>query len=98
MEVIKTLPDIFEEFSEQRRNSFLHAYEIKQKNIPFVGTFCTYTPTEVIMAAGTFIQGSSIELSCDGPVKEPYLAFLQGGLTYELGRYGIISAINEMIG
>ena len=51
MEVIKTLPDIFEEFSEQRRNSFLHAYEIKQKNIPFVGTFCTYTPTEVIMAA-----------------------------------------------
>lgn len=53
---------------------------------------------EVIMAAGAFIQGSSIELSCDGPVKEPYLAFLQGGLTYELGRYGIISAINEMIG
>lgn len=53
---------------------------------------------EVIMAAGTFIQGSSIELSCDGPVKEPYLAYLQGGLTYELGRYGIISAINEMIG
>ena len=51
---------------------------------------------EVIMAAGTFIQGSSIELSCDGPVKEPYLAYLQGGLTYELGKYGIISAINEM--
>ena len=41
MEVIKTLPAIFEEFSEQRRNSFLHAYETKQKNIPFVGTFCT---------------------------------------------------------
>lgn len=53
---------------------------------------------EVIMAAGTFIQGSSIELSCDGPVKEPYLAYLQGGLTYELGKYGIISAINEMTG
>lgn len=57
MEVIKTLPDIFEEFSEQRRNSFLHAYEIKQKNIPFVGTFCTYTPTEVIMAAGAIPVG-----------------------------------------
>ena len=41
MEVIKTLPAVFEEFSEQRRNSFLHAYEIKEKNIPFVGTFCT---------------------------------------------------------
>lgn len=51
----------------------------------------------VIMAAGTFIQGSSIELSCDGPVKEPYLAYLQGGLTYELGKFGIISAINEMM-
>ena len=57
MEVIKTLPDIFEEFGEQRRNSFLHAYEIKQKNIPFVGTFCTYTPTEVIMAAGAIPVG-----------------------------------------
>jgi cystathionine beta-lyase family protein involved in aluminum resistance len=51
---------------------------------------------EVIMAAGAFIQGSSIELSADGPMKEPYLAYLQGGLTYELGKYGIISAINEM--
>ena len=57
MEVIKTLPAIFEEFSEQRRNSFLHAYETKQKNIPFVGTFCTYTPTEVIMASGAIPVG-----------------------------------------
>ena len=57
MEVIKTLPEIFEEFSEQRRNSFLHAYETKQKNIPFVGTFCTYTPTEIIMAAGAIPVG-----------------------------------------
>ncbi|MBP1581115.1 MAG: 2-hydroxyacyl-CoA dehydratase [Oscillospiraceae bacterium] len=52
MELIKTLPDIYEEFSEQRRNSFMAAFEMKEKNIPFVGTFCTYTPTEVIMAAG----------------------------------------------
>lgn len=57
MEVIKTLPAVFEEFSEQRRNSFLHAYEIKEKNIPFVGTFCTYTPNEVIMAAGAIPVG-----------------------------------------
>lgn len=57
MEVIKTLPDIFEEFNEQRRNSFLNAYETKQKNIPFVGTFCTYTPSEVIMAAGAIPVG-----------------------------------------
>ena len=59
MEVIKTLPAVFEEFSEQRRNSFLHAYEIKEKNIPFVGTFCTYTPNEVIMAAGAIPVGLS---------------------------------------
>ena len=57
MEVIKTLPAVFEEFSEQRRNSFLHAYEIKAKNIPFVGTYCTYTPNEVIMAAGAIPVG-----------------------------------------
>ena len=51
---------------------------------------------EVIMAAGAFIQGSSIELSADGPMREPYMAFLQGGLTYESGRLGIMNAIAEM--
>ena len=48
---------------------------------------------EVIMAAGAFIQGSSIELSADGPMRAPYRAFLQGGLTYESGRLGIMNAI-----
>ncbi|WP_395150050.1 double-cubane-cluster-containing anaerobic reductase [uncultured Allofournierella sp.] len=57
MDIIQTLPDIFEEFSQQRRNSFLHALEIKKQNIRFVGTFCTYTPTEVIMAAGAVAVG-----------------------------------------
>lgn len=52
---------------------------------------------EVIMAAGAFIQGSSIELSADGPMREPYMAFLQGGLTYESGRLGIMNAIAEML-
>ena len=52
---------------------------------------------EVIMAAGAFIQGSSIELSADGPMREPYMAFLQGGLTYEPGRLGIMNAIAEML-
>ena len=51
----------------------------------------------VIMAAGTFVQGSSIELSCDGPVREPYLGFLQGGLTYEAGKYGVLCALEEML-
>lgn len=51
----------------------------------------------VIMAAGTFIQGASIELSCDGPMIPPYRAYLQGGLTYEAGRLGILSAVEAML-
>ena len=50
----------------------------------------------VIMAAGTFIQGSSIELSCDAPIRPPYVAFLQGGLTYEYGKIGVLTAINNL--
>lgn len=51
---------------------------------------------KVIMAAGTFVQGSSIELSCDAPIRPPYTAFLQGGLTYEYGKAGIIKAITKI--
>ena len=53
--------------------------------------------SQVVMAAGTFIQGASLELSCDGPLREPYLGFLQGGLTYEAGRYGVLCALEEML-
>ncbi len=53
---------------------------------------------EVIMAAGAFTQGSSIELSADGPLREPYTAFFQGGLTFESGKIGILSAAQEVIG
>ena len=52
----------------------------------------------VIMAAGAFIQGSSIELSADGPMKEPYIAYMQGGITYESGKLGIMMAVSEMLG
>ena len=51
---------------------------------------------KVIMASGSFTQGSSIELSCDGPIREPYIAFLQGGLTYEYGKLGVLKAIENM--
>ena len=51
----------------------------------------------VIMAAGAFVQGSSIELSADGPIRDPYAVYLQGGLTYESGKLGIMMAINEMM-
>ncbi len=53
---------------------------------------------EVVMAAGSFIGGSTAELSCDGPLREPYTAYLQGALTFESGKLGILSAISEMLG
>ena len=52
---------------------------------------------EVIMAAGAFTQGSSIEISCDGPIREPFIAFLQGGLTYESGKIAIMTAVEGLI-
>ena len=52
---------------------------------------------KVIMAAGAFIQGASIELSCDAPMREPYTAYLQGGLTYESGKLGIMLAVEELL-
>lgn len=51
---------------------------------------------QVIMASGAFTQGSSIELSCDGPIRPPYIAYQQGGLTYEYGRLGVSRAIEEL--
>lgn len=52
----------------------------------------------VIMAAGAFIQGASIELSADAPMREPYTVYLQGGLTYESGKLGIMLAVQELLG
>ncbi len=52
---------------------------------------------KVIMAAGSFTQGSSIELSCDGPIRAPFIAFMQGGLTYEYGKIGVLTAINRLL-
>lgn len=52
---------------------------------------------KVIMAAGAFTAGSSIELSCDAPIRPPYVAFLQGGLTYEYGKLGVLKAIQNIM-
>ena len=52
---------------------------------------------EVIMAAGAFVQGSSIELSADGPIREPYTVYMQGGLTYESGKLGVMMAVSAML-
>lgn len=52
---------------------------------------------QVIMAAGTFTQGSSIELSCDAPIRPPFVAFQQGGLTYGYGKLGVLKAISNIV-
>lgn len=52
---------------------------------------------KIIMASGSFTQGSSIEISCDGPLREPYIAYQQGGVTYEYGKLALISAINYLL-
>lgn len=53
---------------------------------------------KIIMASGSFTQGSSIEMSCDGPIRPPYMAYFQGSLTYEYGKIMIMKVINEMLG
>lgn len=53
---------------------------------------------KVIMAAGAFVQGASIELSADGPLRYPYIVYIQGGLTFESGRLGILKALEKMLG
>ena len=52
MEVIKELPEVFEEFAEQRKNSFLAVKELKDKGVPVIGSYCTYFPQEIAMAMG----------------------------------------------
>ena len=51
---------------------------------------------KIIMASGSFTQGSSIELSCDGPLREPYIAYQQGGLTYQYGKIAVLNAISKI--
>lgn len=52
---------------------------------------------QIIMAAGAFTQGSSIELSCDAPIRPPYIAYQQGGLTYEYGKLGVLKAVENIL-
>ena len=68
---------------------------IDSNSIPEPWDMPGYTD-KVIMAAGAFTQGSSIELSCDGPIRPPYTAFMQGGLTYEYGKLGVLKAVQRL--
>ena len=72
------------------------ASPIDSNSIPIPWDMPGYTD-QVIMAAGCFTQGSSIELSCDGPIREPFIAYQQGGLTYNYGKLGVEKAVTEML-
>lgn len=69
---------------------------IDSNSIPEPWDMPGYTD-KVIMAAGAFTAGSSIELSCDAPIRPPYVAFMQGGLTYEYGKLGVLKAIQNIV-
>ena len=69
---------------------------IDSNSIPEPSDMPGYTD-KIIMASGSFTQGSSIELSCDAPIRPPYIAFMQGGLTYEYGKLGVLKAISNII-
>ncbi len=71
------------------------ASPIDSKSIPIPWDMPGYDD-KVIMASGSFIQGSSIEISCDGPIREPYIAYQQGSLTYESGKLALISALHKI--
>ena len=86
--------------SEERMKRFCRGI---QRGAP-VDSFVTPEPwampgydDPVIMAAGAFIQGSSIELSADGPIRDPYYVYVQGGITYESGKLGIMYAAEELL-
>jgi len=68
---------------------------IDSNSVPMPWDMPGYTD-KVIMAAGAFTMGSSIELSCDAPIRPPYVAFQQGGLTYEYGKLGVLKAIQNI--
>ncbi len=95
--------DIIQSIKFHDEEKMIYFCEQIQANSP-VNSYVVPYPSEmpgyderVIMAAGTFIQGSSIELSIDGPIKPPYIAFLQGGLTYAHVKIAIIETIKAFI-
>ena len=95
--------DIVQALRFERKEQLLSFCRVIQSASP-VDSFVVPEPwampgytDEVIMAAGAFVQGSSIELSADGPIREPYTAYIQGGLTYSHGRLAAEAVLDELI-
>lgn len=99
----RTRTDIIQTFDLETPERITKFCEGMQKMSP-VDSFFTPIPCEIagypheeIMAAGTFTGGSTIELTCDAPMVEPYTIFMQGALTFEYGKLGVLGALNEII-
>ena len=94
--------DLIQSVSFQKAEQMIAFCREIQANSPINAHYApepAYMPgyeDDVIMAAGTFIQGSSIELTADGPIRPPYTAFIQGGLTYEHVKFAICSAVQKI--
>ena len=95
--------DIVQTFDLENKDDMINFCRGLQKGSP-IDSYVTPIPCEFpgypheeIMAAGTFTSGSTIELTCDGPVIPPYTAYMQGGLIFEYGKIGVLTAINNLI-
>lgn len=85
--------------SPENMEAFCKAIQHASPVDSFVDPIPSYMPgytSEVIMAAGAFVQGASIELSCDGPIKPPYTIYMQGGLTYEHCKLALNECLTEL--
>ncbi len=95
-------PDITQAICMESETGLINLVRAVQKSSPVDANVVPYPwdmpgyEDPVIMAAGTFVQGGSIELSADGPVKPPYITYMQGGLTYENTKLAILCALSEM--
>ncbi len=95
--------DIIQTISLHTKENMIKFHQGIQKGSP-VDSYVTPIPAPMagyphdeIMASGTFTSGATSELSCDGPMVEPYTAYMQGGLTYEYGKLGILIGLNEIL-
>ena len=94
-DIVQTLELVSEENLVKFCQGIQKGSPIDSNVLPFPGEMGGYED-KVIMAAGTFTQGSTIELSCDGPLRPPYIAYMQGCLTYDYGKLGVLTAIESM--
>ena len=96
--------DLIQSVSFQTADQMVAFCQTIQANSPVNSQFLpipAYMPgyeDDVIMAAGTFVQGASIELTADGPLRAPYTAFVQGGLTYEHVKIAVVNAAKALKG